>query len=175
MRTMRLVSAVLVGASVVAIVFLSTGGKPLPIYALFLMQLPVLAVFGTLLLKVGKSRPLAGTSAVPRFARIVASVAGLLGVAVVVINLGASMPETSPSGARVSSFGASSENGSCLLTYNETEVVERPMTECADFARRVELAFAGGWLVFSSISLWLAFLLPVSRPEADRMGSNGTR
>jgi hypothetical protein len=85
---------------------------------------------------------------------IVAAAGGIL----FVVTFTGAMPSKTPSGVEVSSYNAEAKAGVCRFTYNQVEVVVRPMSECQAFQKTVSLIFGSGFLLFSAAGVWLVHL-----------------
>lgn len=156
-RLVLLLAAVAWIGAIVAVIIVSLGGA-LAFWTQFFMHA---LVIGSFVVGVGRLRSSGVTnfySAVPAWAMVALPITGAVGAALMAANLLVAMPRVSPSGNRVHSYSATVELGECRVTFNRSETVIVPIEQCQSFQKSTSLAFAGAWLLFGSIGLWMGTL-----------------
>ena len=142
--------------SVCALVCVAVIGLTIPLWALFSLQALVMLSIALPIRAVRKRSVQVIARSVPGRATVLLSIAAVIGAAFFATNLTRGTPALSPMGESVHSFSANEVSGECRVSYNDAHSVVEPMTVCRRFEHIVLLAFAGAWLLFSSMALWLA-------------------
>ena len=168
----RRISHVLLAGSVCTLLYAVFIGRGLEWWLLFVLGAVIILSFGFQVLRVQREqRQFALSQSLTPLIMVAIGIVGAGGGILAGATLFGAMPSKTPSGVAVSSYNAVATAGVCRLTYNQVEVVIRPMIECQSFQKTVSLIFAGALLLFSAFGVWLAHLETGVEESAVREGS----
>lgn len=155
----RTISYALLAGSACRLLYAVFIGQGLASWLVFLSGAAIILSFGLQILRVRREqRQFALSQSLTPVIQVALGVVGAACVILFVVTLWSVIPSKTPSGVAVSSYNAEASAGVCRFTYNQAEVVVRPMSECQAFQKTVSLIFGGGFLLFSVAGVWLAHL-----------------